>query len=128
MALFEGGFSPETSASVPRVRIKSVDDLYPDRQATPAGTDFRGNTIYPTKETGVVPRLFDIPTTTKDMSKLFQWEEGDEIRGDHAKDYTPMIEYARDIMSANQDEYRHIFINTMSPIGPQLKKFKKIKR
>lgn len=127
VALFDGGFSPETLASIPRVPIKSIDDLYPDRSATPSGTDFRGNTVYPAKDTGTVPRLADVPTTTKDMSALFQWEQGDDVDGDHAKNYIPMKNYRRDIENANPDGYKHIFIDTMLPIGPQLKKFKKIK-
>ena len=127
MANFDGGFSPETLASIPRNPIRSVSDLYPDRTATPSGTDFRGNPIFPVKDTGTVKRLDDqVPTTTQDMSRLYQWELGDTIYGDHAKHDKAMKNYIADITRADgaQEGYKHIFIDTFRPIGPQLERFK----
>lgn len=136
MARFEGGVSPKTVASIPRITIRNVDDLYPAREATPSGTDFRGNNIYPVKNpTETVERLLanadddsgdTLPTTTKDMSRLYQWEIGDEIRGSHAKKNNAMKNYVSDILGAmgSQDGYKHIFVDTLKPIGPQLEQFK----
>ncbi len=71
---------------------------------------------------------FDAPNTKDDMDALESWEYGDEIKGTFAKSHKGFRRYREDINRAygNEDDYNSnvIYINTMKPIGEQLKKFK----
>lgn len=123
MAKFEGGYSPDTLASVPRKPIRDVDDLYPDREATP-----NADGTFPIKDTGSTERLDEVvPKVTRDMSNLYTWKQGDIIRGTHAESNTQMNEYIKDInrMWGAQSAYKHVFIDTFAPLEPQVEDFKK---
>lgn len=123
MAKFDGGYSPDTLASVPRRPIRDVDDLYPDRQATP-----NADGTFPIRDSGTTTERLDevVPKTTYDMNKLYTWEQGDIVRGTHAKDNSQMGEYIKDINRSwgAQSAYKHVFIDTFAPIKPQAEKFK----
>ena len=71
----------------------------------------------------------DIPNTTADMKALMEWEDGDEVYGTFAKSRKGPKEYIRDTKKAKgkQKQYRDIYIDTLSPVGEQLLKFKKKK-
>lgn len=125
MAKFDGGFSPETVASVPRRPITDANDLYPDRAATP-----NADGTFPIKGTGTTTERLDgdlIPSTTRDMNSLYMWEQGDVIRGTHAKSNSQMGEYIKDINRSwgTESAYKHVFIDTFSPLDKQIGKFKK---
>ena len=118
MAKFDGGFSPDTLASVPRRPIRDIDDLYPDRQATP-----NADGTFSKRDTGTTERLDElVPKTTYDMNKLYTWEQGDIVRGTHAKKNSQMGEYIKDINNSwgSQSAYKHVFIDTFSPLEPQV--------
>lgn len=127
MARTSGGFSQRTRTAVPRSPIRDVDDLYPDRAATPTSGGGNQIGVYPKKDTGTTQRLSeDVPKTTRDMSKLFTWQSGEEVLGDHAKAHIGMKNYIKDIEGAIGDEgYKHIFIDTFRPLEPQITKIKK---
>ena len=99
--------------------------VYPDRQATPLSDG-----TYPIRDTGSTYRIDDeVPTTTKDMNKLFEWEYGDEIYGSQAKDAKDVKTYRRDIESAwgKEDDYKDIYIDTITGkvlVSKQLDKWK----
>ena len=102
--------------------VREGDDLYPDRSAT------NGEIV-----TGTLVRRVsndDIPRTTHDMSELYKWEMGDEIYGTEAQD-SPFVQgYVRDIEEAygRESDYYNgniIFVNTMKPVGDQLKEIKR---
>ena len=126
MAQNEGGYSPETTASIPRVSIRDVDDLYPDYQATLTSGGGAEPGVYAKRDTGSTPRLGEeVPKTTSDMNKLYTWKPGDIVRGAHAKANIQMKEYIKDMNKAAGQVYQHIFVDTFAPIGPQINKFKK---
>lgn len=70
----------------------------------------------------------DIPTTTKDMRALMQWEHGQKIYGTFAKESEGQNKYINDINTAwgKEDRYdqQMIFIDTFKPVGPQLERLK----
>ena len=127
MAKFQGGISPETAASVTRRPIQDINDLYPDRQATPTSGGGAEPGTYPKRDTGSTPRLGEeVPKTTRDMNKLYTWRQGEIVRGTHAKSNLQMKEYIKDINAAwgAESAYKHVFIDTFKPIGPQVEIFK----
>lgn len=71
----------------------------------------------------------NIPTTTKDMKALMEWEHGQKIYGTFAKESEGQNKYIRDINAAwgKEDIYdeQMIFIDTFKLVGPQLEKLKK---
>lgn len=106
-----------------RSTIPNRDDTYPDRAATPLSDgSFPINDPCSTLRHGE-----EIPTTTDDMSALFQWEHGDEVRGTQAAKHPGMKRYIEDINKAygKEGSYKDIYIDTFKPIGEQLKKFKR---
>ena len=127
MAQNEGGYSPLTTASIPRISVRDVDDLYPDYQATLTSGGGAEPGVYEKRDTGSTPRLGEeVPKTTSDMNKLYTWKPGDIVRGAHAKNNIQMKEYIKDMTkAAGEGAYKHIFVDTFAPIGPQTEKFKK---
>ena len=127
MAQNEGGYSSETTASIPRTSIRDVDDLYPDYQATLTSGGGAEPGVYEKRDTGSTPRLGEeVPKTTYDMSKAYTWKPGETLRGAKAKNSVQMSEYIKDMNKAAgaENSYKHIFIDTFAPIGPQTEKFK----
>jgi hypothetical protein len=66
------------------------------------------------------------PTTTEDMTRLFEWKHGDEVYGDFAKDNVGMNSYIDDINRAwgRQDDYdsNKIYVDTFKPeVGKRYK-------
>jgi hypothetical protein len=112
--------SERTKTNVTRTVISETSDLYPDRQATPnaaGGFDKR--------DTTATHARLDIATTTKDMSRLFKSEYGDEIYGSHAKAEIGMNEFIEDIEFdyGREDNYEPFYVNTLSEkltVGEQL--------
>jgi len=68
----------------------------------------------------------DAGSTTDDISAMFKWKHGDELYGTHAKSHPGMLEYIKDINKdyGREKDYNKnvIFIDTLMPIGDQLKK------
>lgn len=121
------GFSNESKTVVPRKVVREVDDLYPDRVATPTSAG-----VFPIRNTNATAgRLEEVPKTSSDMNKLFTWEHGnEEVRGTHAKEHKGMKNYKKDIEQAygKEEQYKHIFIDTFKPLTPQLEKIKSLRR
>ena len=71
---------------------------------------------------------FTVPNTKDDMSAMEKWEHGDKLYGTFAKSLQAQKAYRNDINKAwgKESKYKKntIYINTMLPIGDQLKKFK----
>lgn len=109
--------SAKTLTVLERSLIKEKDDLYPDRVATPTSSG-----VFPIRDTSAtVWRHGDeVPTTTKDMNKLFTWEYGDETYGAHAKGHEGMKEYKKDIEKAygKQNKYKDLYIDIYDPVKP----------
>jgi hypothetical protein len=127
MAQNPGGVSNETRTVVPRKVVREVDDLYPDRVATPTSAG-----VFPIRDTNATAgRLEEVPKVSFDMNKLFTWEHGnEEIRGTHAKKHKGMEKYIKDIDQAwgKESQYKHIYLDTFRPLTPQLEKIKSIGR
>ena len=108
--------SNKTLTKVENQDISVREDLYPDRSATD----------HSIKGSGTVSRLplDQFPRTTEDMSKLYQWEPGDKIRGSFAKSDTGMGGYINDILSAPSDkDYKMKLIDTFKQVSEELKKY-----
>ena len=114
--------SGKTTTIIASVLIAPEDDLYPDRNlddgAITTGTP--------------IPRLpsDQVPTTTQDMSKAFQWLHGEDLYGAFAKDSKALADQRRDINTAwgNESDYKDLYIDTMTPnktIQEQLNRWKK---
>lgn len=131
MATFEKGISPETSASIPRTKINDANDLYPDRAATPSsGGGVGGPGTYPIRNTATFVQRLDndiVPKTSADMNALFTWEPGDNVDGDHANAHPGMKRYREDMTKAwgAEHAYKHVWVDTLRPIQPQLNNIKK---
>ena len=127
MAQNPGGFSNESRTVVPRKVVREVDDLYPDRVATPTSAG-----VFPIRDSNATAgRLEEVPKVSFDMNKLFTWEHGnEEIRGTHAKEHKGMKNYIKDIEQAygTEGQYKHIYIDTFRPITQQLEKLKNNRR
>ncbi len=127
MAQNSGGYSQETLTVVPRKVVREVNDLYPDRVATPTSAG-----VFPIRDTNATAgRLEEVPKVSFDMNKLFTWEHGnEEIRGTKAKAHKGMANYQKDIEQAwgKENQYKHIYIDTFRPITLQLEKFKSLGR
>jgi hypothetical protein len=126
-----GNLSAKTQSYVATNIISETDDLYPDRQATVVAS-VRGTTqpfeFDKVDTDATVMRLGDeVPRVSYDMNKLFEWKHGDKVRGTHAKAHVGMKGYRKDINKAygKESSYKHIYIDTFKPIGPQLKRLKK---
>ena len=114
--------STKTLTVLERSLVNEKDDLYPDRSATPASDG-----SFPIRDTGaqVYRHGDEVPTTTKDMSRLFKWEYGDEIYGTEAKGHESMKDYMKDIGRAygKQNKYKDIYVDTYDvnkPVSKQL--------
>ena len=70
--------------------------------------------------------ISDVPKTSDDMTALFEWKVGDpDPKGTHALAHEGMKRYIDDIRNAPlESDYEPIFINTLQPIGHQLKNLK----
>lgn len=117
--------SDKTKTAPQRTLIRDVDDLYPDRTATPSGEN-----TFPIRQVDTSTYRYgdEVPTTTKDMNKLFTWEHGDTLYGTEAKEHEGMKEYQRDINKAygKQDKYKDKYIDTFVQkklISKQLEEF-----
>uniref|UniRef100_A0A6H1ZLV4 Uncharacterized protein n=1 Tax=viral metagenome TaxID=1070528 RepID=A0A6H1ZLV4_9ZZZZ len=73
----------------------------------------------------------EVPRTSADITKLFEWEFGDTVRGTHAKEHEGMKRYRKDIDSAYGKESDYdknmIFVDTISEknlVSDQLKELK----
>ena len=105
--------SDKTKTVVASVVISDKDDLYPDRSAT-------DNTI---KDTGSNPRIphDTVANTTYDMHKLYTWEYGDKIYGDHAKGSKAM-DINRKYGKEKDYEKNTVYIDTLTKrVSDQLK-------
>jgi len=103
-------YSTKTRTIIQRIAVSYDDDLYPDRTATDA-------TI---KGSGTASRLPEtVPTTTRDMSKMFKWEHGTKLYGTYAKMHIGGKSYRRDINRdfGKQDDYKDIYLDTFKPIS-----------
>lgn len=112
--------SSDTTSSINRVLVQEKDDTYPDRQATPDSTG-----AFPLASPNATYLRLpsdEIPSTTDDMSAAFKWQHGEEIYGTHMKENKALERYRRDINRDynNEDTDEDMYINTYSPIGPQL--------
>jgi len=71
---------------------------------------------------------FTIPNTKTDMEALAEWKHGDKLYGTFAKSLPAEKNYRNDINKAwgKESKYKKntIYINTMKPLGPQLKRYK----
>ena len=119
--------SEETKTVLTRTLKRDIDDTYPDREATR-----QSDGTYDKKDTGSTYRLNkdEVPTTTEDMSALFQWEHGDKVYGTHAKAHVGMKQYIKDIDNAwgQENSYLDIYIDTLREgvlVSEQLEEFKK---
>jgi hypothetical protein len=117
--------SEKTKTILTRSLIYDADDLYPDRAATPTSPG-----VFPIRDTGATSNRFgdEVPTTTKDMNKLFEWEHGDVLYGKQAKDHVGMKRYREDIDKAygKQDKYKDKYIDIYTgriPVSKQLEEF-----
>ena len=65
----------------------------------------------------------DIPTTTKDMTALMEWEHGDVLYGTQAKDQKDMKAYREDINKAwgQESRYKDFYVDTFKSVSEQLK-------
>lgn len=119
-------WSARTKEHVASAVIREVDDLYPDRCATPDDPTATPMTHeYSIRSTTATHARLQISSTTEDMSRLFKWEYGDEIYGSFAKDSPSMNEYINDINVAygREDDYKPFFVDTLSEkmtVGEQL--------
>ena len=118
--------SEETKTTLTRTLVRDIDDTYPDREATR-----QSDGTYNKRDTGSTYRLNkdEVPTTTEDMSALFQWEHGDKVYGSRAKAHVGMKNYIKDIDNAwgQEDSYLDIYIETLSQdvlVSEQLEEFK----
>jgi hypothetical protein len=118
--------SEKTKTVLERIYVRDADDLYPDRQATPLSDG-----TYPVRDTGSNWRHGDeVPTTTKDMNKLFEWEHGDKVYGTHAEEHPGMKNYIKDIDKAygKESDYKDIYVDIYTGrvlVSKQLEKLKK---
>jgi len=105
--------SDKTKTAPQRTLVRDVNDLYPDRTATPTSAG-----VFPIRQvsTSTYRHGDEVPTTTKDMNALFMWEHGDEIYGTEAKEHEGMKNYRRDINKAfgKQDSYKDIYVDTFA--------------
>jgi len=71
---------------------------------------------------------FTVPNTKDDMEAMEKWQHGDKLYGTFAKSLSAQKRYRDDINKAwgKENAYKKntIYINTMKPIGDQLKKYK----
>ena len=110
--------SNETKTVLARTRIKEMDGLYPDRNAS-------DNEITDsTATTWVLPD--SVPRTTADMSLVFKWGKGSaDIRGTHAKANQAMAGYRRDIDSApDPNDYKPIYYDTFKTLSSEREKWR----
>jgi hypothetical protein len=118
--------STKTLTVLERNLVNEKDDLYPDRSATPASDG-----SFPIRDTGAQTYRHgdEVPTTTKDMNKLFKWEHGDEIYGSQAKNHEGMKAYMKDINKAfgKQGKYKDIYIDIYDPNKPVSKQLEELK-
>jgi hypothetical protein len=119
--------SEETKTAISRSLVRDIDDLYPDREATK-----QADGTYDKRDTGSTYRINkdEVPTTTQDMSALFQWEHGDKVYGTNAKMSVGMKNYIKDINTAwgQENSYLDIYIDTLREkvlVSEQLQEFKK---
>ena len=103
--------STRTKSVIASALVAPEDDVYPDRSATDVsiktGDAIMRNNVWP---------------TSKDMNKLFEWKKGQEVRGTHAKEHAGMKGYRKDIDGApKESDYKPFFVDTLKPIGDQLK-------
>ena len=113
--------SDRTKTAVSGGYVREDQDYYPDRDAS-GHLIATSATVYRLNED-------EIPTTTRDMSRKFKWEHGDELYGTFAKKESAcMTSHIRDInrQYGREDDYKNIFIDTFSKdgIGKQLEKLK----
>lgn len=71
---------------------------------------------------------FNSPTTSTDHENMEKWVYGDEVKGSFVKSLGAWKRYRDDINRAygNEADYYDgnvVYIDTMKPIGKQLKKF-----
>lgn len=110
------GLSARTKGGVNDDRyINESDDLYPH------ATTF-GDSPY----TDTIRRLDpdEVPTTTKDVSRMMQWTHGDTIYGTDVKEDNAFLAYVEDINKGwgKENKYKDIYIDTFLPdIGKRLK-------
>jgi len=101
--------SQKTLEVLERSYVRDADGIYPDRTATPASDG-----SFPIRDTGYTYRHGDsVPTTTKDMNKLFEWEHGDKVYGTQADEHIGMKNYRDDINKAygKESDYEDIYID-----------------
>ena len=71
---------------------------------------------------------FTVPNTKDDMSEMEKWQHGQKLYGTFAKSLPAQKAYRNDIDKAwgKESKYKKntIYINTMKPLGPQLKRYK----
>lgn len=118
--------SDKTRTAPQRTLVRDVDDLYPDRVATRAADG-----TFPIRQvsTSTYRHGDEVPTTTKDMNKLFMWEHGDEVYGTQAKEHEGMKTYRKDINKAygKESQYKDIYIDNYTGkelVSKQLDKLK----
>ena len=111
--------SRRTKSSIASVLIAPENDYYPDR----ALSDRSVTTGTP------IPRLPRdiVPTTSDDMSNLYQWKPGDaEPAGKFAKDSPGMKAYRNDMDNApDPADYKPLYIDTTKPLEDQLNRWRK---
>lgn len=118
--------SEKTKTILGRTLKRDVDQIYPDRQATPLADG-----TFPVRDTGSTYRIDDeVPSTTKDMNKLYEWEYGEDLYGTQAKENSAVKEYRKDINTAygKEDKYKDIYVDTYTGrilVSKQLKDLKK---
>uniref|UniRef100_A0A6M3KFJ3 Uncharacterized protein n=1 Tax=viral metagenome TaxID=1070528 RepID=A0A6M3KFJ3_9ZZZZ len=114
--------SEKTKTTLTRTLEKDKDGLYPDRVATPTSAG-----VFPIRDTTATTWRHgdEIPTTTKDMNALFQWEHGDKVYGAQAKEHEGMKEYIKDINLAygKESSYKSMYFDTFNLISEEKEKF-----
>lgn len=110
--------SVKSRTTISRRAVRDVDDLYPDYTATPVATSATPQAReFSIKDTGSTQRLDgnEVPSTTRDMNRLFTWKHGDKIFGTHAKSNKAMNAYRNDINKGwGRDKfYKDIYIDTL---------------
>ena len=117
--------SDKTKTVLERTLVRDVDDLYPDRTATPAAD---GSFPIRQVDTSTYRHGDEVPTTTKDMHRLYMWQYDEEVYGTYAKKEKAQKRYRRDISRAQnkQEEYKDIYIDTFVQkklVSKQLEEF-----
>ncbi len=73
------------------------------------------------EKTKSVVDIEEVPTTTDDMERVWEWEYGDEIYGTFAKSRDGWKQYRRDMAKAKtQKREKDVYIDTFSSVREQL--------